>query len=155
MDAKVKVGSDPTGNVVVKSKNNPEYGYIRVEQNRMVVDGKGFARMLPLSALIPGKVKDLAAFGWEAGQEVEGRVVVKESLQPFNRKSPERDYKVAGRSGIVCTVDGAPIYRKHIYVLAGNADDTSVEHTNGDDITAAYALAKVGGSDASDTDFTL
>jgi len=154
MDSKVKVAADAAGNVVIKSGKNPEYGYIRVEQKRMVVDNTGFARMLPLSALIPGKVSDLAAFGWEAGQEVEGRVVVKESLQPFNRKSPERDYKVAGESGIVCSVGDQPIYRKHIYVLAGNSEDTSIEHTNGDDITAAYALAKASGTSSSE-DFAL
>ena len=38
MDAKVIVTADKAGNVIVKSANNAEYGHIRVEQTRMLVD---------------------------------------------------------------------------------------------------------------------
>lgn len=142
MDAKVVVTADKAGNVITRSQNNPDFGHIRVEQSRMLIDDNGFARMKKLSALIPGGVQELQGFGWTAGQEVEGKIVVKERLTPFNAKDPERDYKIAGASGIVCTKGGAPIYRKHIFTFDLNAEDVTVEHDNQEEIKAAYAEEK-------------
>lgn len=139
MDQKVIVCADKAGNVIAKSQNNPEFGHIRVEQVRMVIDEQGFARQKKLSALIPGKIVDLVGFGWSVGQEVKGKILVKESLTPFNPKDPERDYKIAGKSGIVCKVDDDPIYRKHFYTLNEALEDELVPHTNKEEIEAAYA----------------
>lgn len=139
MDSKVQVTADKAGNVIVKSPNNPTYGHIRVEQTRMVIDENGFARRKKLSALIPGTIKDLSGFGWEAGNLVAGKVIVKESMTPFNKKDPERDYKVAGQSGVVCCSEGNPIFRKHFFVLNPNAEDVTIPHDNEEEIKAAYA----------------
>jgi hypothetical protein len=139
MNSRVKVTADPAGNVIIPSTNNPDWGYIRVEQNRMIIDERGFARKKTVSALIPGKLEDLKAFGWTANQEVDGKIVVKERTTPFNEDQPERDYKIAGETGIVCCYYGEPIYRKAFYTLNMNAYDETVEHTNGEDIKAAYA----------------
>lgn len=141
MDTKVKVTAQD-GNVIVRSANNPEYGHIRVEQTRMLIDDNGFVRRRKLSALIPGTIEDLKLFGWEEGEEIEGRILVKESVTPFNKKDPDRDLKVAGDSGIPCCQYGQPIYRKHVFSLNSNAEDTTVEHTNGEEISAAYAESK-------------
>lgn len=139
MNKSVKVTGDEAGNVIVPSNNNPEWGHIRVEQERMVVDDRGFARKKKVSALIPGTIEDLKGFGWKKGESVEGRIVIKERLEPFNENEPERDYKIAGETGIVCCIDGQPIYRKAFYTLNMNAYDETVEHDNGDAIKAAYA----------------
>jgi hypothetical protein len=155
MDAKVVVAADKAGNVIVRSSNNPEYGHIRVEQTRMVIDDSGFARRKRLSALIPGLVEDLKGFGWEAGELVSGKIIVKESLTPFNANDPERDYKIAGNSGIVCCQDGQPIYRKNFFTLSSSAEDTSVEHTNGEEIKAAYAELKETSAMKPNEDFSL
>lgn len=155
MDAKVVVAADKAGNVIVRSSNNPEYGHIRVEQTRMVIDESGFARRKRLSALIPGLVEDLKGFGWEAGELVNGKIIVKESLTPFNANDPERDYKIAGNSGIVCCQDGQPIYRKNFFTLSSSAEDTSVEHTNGEEIKAAYAELKETSAMKPNEDFSL
>lgn len=161
MDAKVVVTADEAGNVIIKSEKNPEYGHIRVEQNRMVIDDSGFARKRKLSALIPGTVADLKGFGWTAGTEVDGKIVIKESLVPFNKKDPERDYKIAGSSGIVCigvdeeTGEAKPIYRKHFFSLSSKIEDVRVEHINGDEIQAAYAQAKETGAIKANEDFNL
>lgn len=155
MDAKVVVAADKAGNVIVRSSNNPEYGHIRVEQTRMVIDESGFARRKKLSALIPGLVEDLKGFGWEAGELVSGKIIVKESLTPFNANDPERDYKIAGNSGIVCCQDGQPIYRKNFFTLSSSAEDTSVEHTNGEEIKAAYAELKETSAMKPNQDFSL
>lgn len=142
----VKVISDEAKNVVIPSKNNPEWGHIRVEQDRMVIDDNGFARKKRISALIPGLVKDLKAFNWKADELVSGSIIFKEQLKPFNANDPERDYKVAGKTGIVCCIDGEPIYRKTFYSTAINAQDVHIldengaimTHNNADAIKAAY-----------------
>jgi hypothetical protein len=155
MDAKTKVAADKAGNVIVRSSNNPEYGHIRVEQTRMVIDDSGFARKKKLSALIPGLVEDLKGFAWSADEQVEGKIIVKESLNPFNSSDPERDYKIAGNSGIVCCQEGQPIYRKNFFTLSSSAEDVSVEHTNGDEIKAAYAELKENAALKPNEDFSL
>ena len=141
MNSKVKVTADKTtGAVIVVSKNNSEWAHIRVEQSRMVIDDNGFARVRTISALVHGTVEDLKAFGWKKDQELEaGKIIFKESLEPFNLTQPERDYKIAGKTGIVCCQDGQPIYRKTFYTLNSKAEDVAVAHNNVDAIRAAYA----------------
>jgi len=143
MDSKVLVTADKSGNVIVVSGNNPEFGHIRVEQVRMEVDDStGFAKMKKISALIPGTVIDLKGFGWSNGQEVAGKIRIVEKLEPFNKKDPERDYKIAGKSEIVCCQDGQPIYRKHFFTLNSELEDVREPHTNDAEISAFYSNAK-------------
>lgn len=139
MNAKVKVCGDEAGNVIVRSQNNPEYGHIRVEQSRMVIDDGGFAKRKKISALIPGTIDDLKGFDWRVNEEVPGQIIIKESLLPFNPKDPERDFKIAGASGVLCTKGGSPIYRKHFYSLNPNAADILEQHDNTEEIQMAYA----------------
>jgi hypothetical protein len=68
-------------------------------------------------------------------------------LTPFNNKTPERDLKVAGGTGIVCTVGGQPIYRRTKFSFDANAQDTFVKHDNVDQLRDAYA-AQSGTSSA-------
>ena len=146
MNSKVKVTADAVGNVVIPSKNNAEWGHIRVEQERIVIDERGFARKKRVSALIPGLIHDLKSFGWKAGQELKGTIIFKEQLTPFNPRDPERDYKIAGRTGIVCCIYGEPVYRKTFYSTNPEAQDVQimdennnpVSHTNGEEIRIAY-----------------
>jgi len=139
MNSNVRVTADDNGNVVIVSKNNPEWAHIRVEQSRIVIDDNGFARKRTISALVHGTVEDLKSFGWTANSELPGKIIFKESLEPFNVTQPERDYKIAGKTGIVCCQDGQPIYRKTFYTMNANAVDKSEAHTNIEDIRAAYA----------------
>lgn len=146
MKSKVIVTADAAGNVVVPSSNNSEWGHIRVTQKRIVIDERGFARPKIASALIAGTVKDLKEFGWKANQELPGTIYYKEQLEPFNKKEPKRDMKIAGKTGIPCTINGQPMYRKGFY--STNPDQTDVyiideygcilSHDNGDEIRAGY-----------------
>ena len=108
----------------------------------MDVDKNGFARKKNLSALISGTIDDLNGFGWKDGEEVDGQIIVTEQLNPFNLKDPDRDFKMAGKTGIVCCQDGQPIYSKIFFTFDASATDTKKEHTNGEDIKAAYAALK-------------
>jgi hypothetical protein len=136
--SKVKVTADAAGNVIVPSKKNSEYGHIRVVQDRFVHDERGFMRRKTISALVVGLIVDLQARGWQKGQELDGKIVFHESLEPFNTKEPARDYKIAGKTGIVCCQDGQPIYRKTFYTENAGTVDVTVEHTNKEEIKEAY-----------------
>ena len=129
------------GVVVHPSPNNKEYGYIRLEQTRLVTEG-GFGRSKRLSAIMPGKLTDLNSFGWKEKEVVEGKIIVKESLTPFNTKDPDSDIKMAGTSGLACTLGGQPIYRKHEFTFDVNAQDELIEHDNKDAIKNAYKAAE-------------
>lgn len=136
---KVTVTADPSGQAIVASKESPEYGYVRVSQTRNIVDERGWLRNKPVAALILGSVADLKAAGYQANQELEGKIVIKESLTPFNKKNPEKDIKVAGKTGITCMVGNQPIYRKAFYSQDAEAKDVLVQHTNVEEIKAKYA----------------
>lgn len=142
MNSKVKVLANEAGSVVVVSENNPNYGHIRVSQDRVLFDEKGFLRKKTIYALIAGEVEDLRSLGWNSGKELPGKIAIKESLTPFNAKDPERDFKKAGTTNVVCTLDDQPIYRKTVYTPNGEAPDATVEHNNTDAIRAAYAVQK-------------
>lgn len=138
MDSKVYVVGDPTTKAVVEqSKINPDYGYVKVIQSRSMVGADGFYRKIEIPALIHGFTSDLVHEGYYAGQELPGRVVIKESLTPFNATEPNRDLKIAGTSGVVCTVNGQPIYRKTIYTEVPSVEETLIAHDNIDEIRAA------------------
>lgn len=140
MNSKVTVlADDTTGAVVNVSENNPDYGYIRVSQVRTVVDDNGFLRRKQITALMPALVADLQEMKLYANQQLDGKIVVEESLEPFNTKAPQRDLKVAGETGIVCTVGGNPIYRRTKFSFDSNASDISVKHDNVEELRNAYA----------------
>lgn len=139
MNSKVKVTANELGKVVIPSENNPSFGYVRVEQERAVTDENGWIRVKKLTALVPGTVSDLNKLGWVNGQLVNGSIVIREQLTPFNKRNPERDLKVAGDTGIVCKVDDQPIYRNTFFTTNPNAQDTVIAHTNIEEIKAAYS----------------
>jgi len=139
----VTITADQFGNVIVPSENNAEWGHVRVEQTRVQIDEKGFLRRTNMSALIHGKVEELSQVGFFKGQKLPGKIVVMESLEPFNTKDPVRDYKVAGTTGIVCCVDGQPIYRKTFYREDPNSQDELQAHNNTEDIKSAYQASLI------------
>lgn len=141
---KVIVSADAAGSVIVLSEKNPSmYGHIRVTQVRPVFEENGWVKIKPVSALVPGAISDLKALEWTKNQELEGKIIIKEQLTPFNAKEPNRDIKVAGKTGIICVENGQPIYRKTFYTSNLDAQDSLREHTNVEEIRLAFiALAE-------------
>lgn len=127
------------GQVVVPSKNNSIFGYIRLEQVRMSINEDNWCNQQKVSALIRGTVINLKKLKWEEGEILPGKLKIVEQLMPFNTKNPERDIKVAGETGIVCTKDGEPIYRSVIYTQDTDAPDILVRHDNKEEIRKALA----------------
>lgn len=137
MNNSVKVTANESGQVVNLS-SNPEYGYIRVTQTRTVFEG-GWMRKKNLSAIISGPTADLKAAGFVNGQSLPGNIIVSEQTTPFNAENPEKDLKIAGDTGVICTVGGEPIYRKTFYTEEAGASDITLAHDNQDEIQARRA----------------
>jgi hypothetical protein len=140
---KVKVTADKNGNIVTVSESNPEYGYIRVEQNAMEVGANNWLRVVRRSTLVKGRVTDLLEAGFKNNQELPGKIVIMESLEPFNPENPDRDLKVAGKTGVICRFDDQPIYRQSVYTTNVDANDQLIAHTNAVEIREVQAAQNV------------
>lgn len=146
--SKVKVIADKNGNVIGISENNPEYGYVRVEQEAVQINDQGWLRNVKRSTLIKGKVEDLIAVGYKQGTEIPGKIIVVESLTPFNPENPDKDLKIAGETGVICRVDDQPVYRQTFYTSNLNASDELITHNNSEEIkevqSAQRSLSSLG-----------
>ena len=152
MNPFVIVSSDEDNNVIVPTKN--DNGYIRLTQERMIINKKGWINVKPVSTLVQGEIAMLEKLDWKPNQQLKGQIVIKESLEPFNNTNPDKDYKIAGETGIVCCIDGQPIYRKTFYDVTGQDVDILIEHNNQSEIKkAAEKLDKI--AKELDRDFTL
>jgi hypothetical protein len=132
--SKVTVIADKEGHVTCISENNPEYGYIRVEQIVQQIDNKGWLKNARRIAFINGKVEDLVKLNYQEGDQLPGKIIVKESLEPFYLQNPDKHLKVAGESGIVCRLDDQPIYRDVVYTNNIHAEDSLIFHNNSEEI---------------------
>lgn len=155
MSNKVLVAADKNGNVIGVSENNPDYGYIRLEQNSVQINDQGWLRNAKRSALIKGRVEDLMAACYREGQELSGKIVVVESLSPFNVNNPDRDLKIAGDTGVICRVDDEPVYRQSFYTQNPDAFDMLITHTNAEEIREVQAAQKAMTSLTSRSNVTL
>ena len=106
----VNVSADELGNVIRQSNNNSEYGFIRLTQKRVTFGGSSWVKSSDLSTILHGKLDDLQDLGLKATDSLTGKIIIKESIVPFNNNDADRDLKIAGETGIVCSVDGQPIY---------------------------------------------
>lgn len=68
MNSKVFVQADDTNAVINVSDNNPDYGYVRIQQTRTMIDDNGFVRRKSITALMPGAIEDLQAMNLYGGQ---------------------------------------------------------------------------------------
>ena len=118
----------------VRVSNNPEYGFIVLEQIASELKD-GWISDKTLTTIIQGKISVLESM--DLSKPLIGKIVVKESLRPFNNKMPERDLKYAGDTGIVCMDGDNPIYRKTEFTYDTNAHSEFIKHTNGAEIRSA------------------
>jgi len=138
MNSKVRVTANEAGSVIKVSEKNPEYGSVKIEQTKIMFKKNGWVQKKRLTALLHGSVEELKSMNFFNGQELPGNIVITEQLEPFNSEDPDKDFKVAGDTGIVCCVDGEPIYRTTSYDQDPLSTDYLVQHTNGEDIKDAY-----------------
>lgn len=142
MTSKVTVAADKNGNIIGVSENNPEYGWIRVEQQVRTINDRGWLRNTKRSALIKGKVQDLIDCNYQLGDVIPGKIIVVESLTPFNPENPDRDLKIAGDTGVICRIEDQPIYRQTFYTPNNNAEDDLLMHSNTEEIREVQSAQK-------------
>jgi hypothetical protein len=140
MQNKVNIVADDMGNIIRQSSNNAEFGHIRLEQQTVTFGNTGWVKSSNRTTLLHGKMDDLQSLNLNESTPLNGKIIVKESVTPFSNNDPDRDLKIAGETGIVCSVDDQPIYRKTFFVADVTAQDVLIAHTNGDAIREANGL---------------
>lgn len=127
----VKVTSKD-GVVVIESTNNPEYGYVRLEQEAVNMEN-GWIRKQNRSAFIRGTVEDLKAMAFREGQTLPGKIVIVEATSSDN---PRAQAKINPQTGEELTHSGQPIYRDAVYTTDLSRGDVLLQH---DVVNVGYA----------------
>ena len=142
MQNQVEILVDDMNNVVCLSKNNPEYGYIKLEYKNVSIDKNNWLKPITITTLIMGKTKNLTVFvkSLNGNMKLPGKIIIIESLTPFDKQYPDKNLKYAGDTGIICCLDGEPIYRKTEYTNNINATNTLIDHNNNDVIREANMI---------------
>jgi hypothetical protein len=148
MYSPVTVLADDNGMVIRQSKNNPEYGFVVLQQTRTMIQSNpanlknvGWLKTQKMTTLLKGKMEELKMYGFTKGMELPGKIVVKESTTPFSEENPDQHLKIAGETGIVCCLYGEPIYRITYYTADPNEQDEFVQHDNVDAIRSANGVS--------------
>lgn len=121
----VKVVKHPeTGAVITASTKNAEYGTIRVDETHTSMEG-GFVNIQNRTAFIRGRLEDLNKLGLKDGQSLPGKIIRKESFEPFYEgqapKQYPKDHKQAGENVLT---NGRETYLQYEYTSDINAGDT-------------------------------
>jgi hypothetical protein len=120
--SKVRVTAHPkTGAVVTPSKNNAEYGTIRVEESGLRISN-GFANMKRRPAFIRGKVSDLS--GLKAGDELPGKIIAKESFEPWYEGQTPKMNPTTEKAHLV---DGQKVFLQYEYTEDLTAQDSLIK----------------------------
>ena len=133
---KVTVLTTKDGSTINVNANNPEYGYIRVGQSQTKFNQDGWLSSESRYFLLKGKLDQLQNSGLSAGATLPGKLVRQESFEPFDSYSQP---KVAGETGVICSVNGQPIYSRVVYDASGTIQDTLIAHDNKEEIVAALS----------------
>lgn len=150
------VPNSKTGSVITAYKNNPEYGYVQLQQTAITVDG-GWVRESKRSTLLRAKMDLLTKFvSATKSLQLPGAIVVKEFLESevpqemkdkfFNKELSYEDQiapyvKRAGQDGVELTLGGERILRFTEYDAAGSQSDIKVAHDNVEAIIESKALS--------------
>lgn len=132
----VKILANEMGNVVNVSPNNPEFGYIRVKQTTSSFNSDGWLTTEERYALLKGKLDALQSLGYDATTTLPGKLIRQESLEPFDDYSTP---KIAGSSGVVCKLEGQPIYSRVKYDPTGTQHDVLIPHDNKEEIISGMS----------------
>jgi hypothetical protein len=118
------------------STNNPEYGYIRVEENGGLSFGNGgWLNSSSKTALIKGKTADLKTFiqknNVKVGFELQGQIVIMEQTTPFYAGQQPKVNTSTGEV-LYVTVNGVktPIYRQTEFTQDMTRQDVMLQHEN-------------------------
>ena len=138
MTNSVFIKADENGSVIRVSDKNPDYGWVIFAQETPTFSNN-WLKLSTRSVRQMGIVADLERLNYSPNQKLAGQIIVTESFNPFNENEPERDLKIAGSTGVICTVNGEPIYRQTEYTRDMNRVDVLIDHDNTEEIRMAIA----------------
>lgn len=131
------------GSIVGQSQNSPEWGYIRLTETRMSI-ANNWMRTENLSTLIRGKYEELKVANLTHGTTFPGKLVIRESLDPFNPGPyQDLDLKRAFKDGPLLVVEDEPIYRATVHTYNMEEQDVLLTHTNVQEVKDAIAARKL------------
>lgn len=134
----VIVKSHPeSGLVITPSKNNPEWGTIRVEQTSFTMTN-GILNKSTRVAFLRGKIADFKALDLKAEKAypIHGKLAVRESFEPFYEGQAS---KVNPKTSEEITVNGLPVYRETYFT--SNMDEADELITSNSLETASKEIA--------------
>ena len=133
---KVTTKSKESTEILGISTNNPDYGYIRVEESTGLQFGAGgWLNSNTKTALIKGKVADLTAFmqknNVKVGYEIPGKIVIKEQTTAFYAGQQPKIVPSTGEV-LYVTINGvqSPIYRQTEFTMDTTMQDFLIQHEN-------------------------
>ena len=116
----VKVAQHPaTGVVITPSTNNPEYGTIRLDSEHKSME-KGYLNIQKRSAFVRGKLEDLNALGLKSGQSLPGKIIKRESFEPFYENQAP---KINPTTAELVLTNGRETYLEFVYTEDTNSTD--------------------------------
>ena len=85
--------------LTIRTSKNPLYGFVVMEQKgAFTVSATGWVDIKSPTCLIQGSMEHLKAMEDKLNAGLVGKIVHKESLEPFNLKNPANDIKYASVS---------------------------------------------------------
>jgi len=133
---KITTAKKDSTEILGLSTNNPEYGYIRVEENGGISFGNGgWLNSSSKTALIKGKTADLQTFitknNVRAGYELSGQIVIMEQTTPFYAGQQPK-INPSTSEVLYVTVNGvkSPIYRQTEFTQDMTRQDSMLQHEN-------------------------
>ena len=139
------VANAKSNNLVTGYKNNPEYGYIQLEQTAMSIASNGWIREQKRVCILRAKVDLLKSFvNANKSLQLPGTIVIKEYLESdlpeaiMETLNKNVDYetriesfiKRAGVDGDELTLGGERILRFSNYDSSGQDHDVLIQHDN-------------------------
>ncbi|NBP67457.1 MAG: hypothetical protein EBR30_03700 [Cytophagia bacterium] len=155
------VPNSSTGALISAYQSNPEFGYVQLLSEEIVVAPGEWAREKRRSTLLRGEVSVLTKFVnmYKSGM-LPGRIVVQEFREDelpenfsarLNKNLPYEQaiqgfVKRAGKDGVELTSGGQRILRFTDYDPSGTMQDTRVAHENVSEVVAQRASVSASGA---------
>ena|SRR5690606_4057021 len=134
----VKVIAHPeTGKVVTENPNKPGEGSVRFDQEVNTMEG-GYYNKRKRTAFIGGKVEDLESLGLKAGQTMPGRIVQKESYEPFY---DGQSAKINPTTNEVIQKNGKDVFFQFVYTERETEPDYEWVGVNDQQVSESVANA--------------
>ena len=114
------------GLVITPSTKNPEYGTISVKETHKSMEGN-FLNIQNRVAFIRGKLTDLSSLGLKEGQKISGKIIRRESFEPFYEGQLP---KVNPNTGEIVLKNSKPVYMEQVYTANTDAHDEWVGANN-------------------------